>query len=496
MVRIGTLLVSFEQRELHCAGRATRVGARAFDILEVLYRASGTVVTKHALMDAVWPGRVVEENRLQVHIAALRKLLGEDRDLIKTVPGRGYLLVGATAAACAESCDQISVMSTRAVPVRPSPLIGRNVEVAKILALLEQASVTTLTGAGGIGKTSLALHIAHAIRERCERVVYFVELAKATSQETVRETLARAINADLVGENNVDRLASALHAEPCLLVLDNAEHVAGIAASLVETLVARNRALRVLVTSREPLHISAETVFRVGPLAVPAHDSPVASLAGHASVELFMRRAQPFAPNSPQAITATETTLPIVAEICRRLEGLPLAIELAAARVATLGIEGVASRLDDRLNLLTGGMRTALPRHQTLRATFDWSYALLGDTSRSLFRKLAFFTGAFSFGAVCAVATERSMAVGSIIASLCELAEKSLLSAELCGAVAQYRLTESTRAYAMERLRSEGEVQRVAERHMQYVQETIEQRSIDGLRTIPGSEGGSSNRGV
>ncbi|BCF93495.1 ATP-binding protein [Paraburkholderia largidicola] len=475
MIQIGTLLVNFEQREIRQHGRSVRVGARAFDILEVLYRADGGIVSKDAIMDAVWPGSIVEENRLQVHIAALRKLFGADRELIKTVPGRGYLLVSESRHARAPERQGGQFANGGGLPACAATLVGRQGEVAQIVERLRDASVVTLVGAGGIGKTCLAVHVARAMREtvseHSREPVCFVELAKASTRDTVLKALAGALRIDASDEYlTQESLADVIAAAPCVLVLDNAEHVIDVVASLVEALAARSPALRVLVTSREPLHIWAESVFRIEPLAVPASGASVDAILAHSAVELFLSRAKSVAPECG----ADDNAIRLVGEICRRLEGLPLAIELAAARVATLGVEGVASRLDDRLNLLTGGLRSALPRHQTLRATFDWSYALLDTTSRMLFRRLGFFAGAFTFDAVCTVATEPDMPIASVISSLSELAAKSLLSVEFCGAIAQYRLTESTRAYAMEKLRDEGELQRIATRHMHYLQERIE----------------------
>ncbi|BCG03429.1 transcriptional regulator (plasmid) [Paraburkholderia sp. PGU19] len=479
MIQIGTLLVNFEQREIRQHGRPVRIGARAFDILEVLYRADGGIVSKDAIMDAVWPGSIVEENRLQVHIAALRKLFGADRELIKTVPGRGYLLVSENRHARAPERQRGPLANGGGLPACAATLVGRQGEIAQIVERLGHASVVTLVGAGGIGKTCLAIHVARAMRDPAgdhfNEPVCFVELAKTSTRDTVLKALAGALLIDASDEYlTQESLAGVIAAAPCVLVLDNAEHVIDVVASLVEALAARNPALRVLVTSREPLHIWAESVFRVEPLAVPASGASTDAILAHSAVELFLNRAKSVAPECG----ADENAIRLVGEICRRLEGLPLAIELAAARVATLGVEGVASRLDDRLNLLTGGLRSALPRHQTLRATFDWSYALLDTTSRMLFRRLGFFAGAFTFDAVCTVATEPDMPIASVISSLSELAAKSLLSVEFCGAIAQYRLTESTRAYAMEKLRDEGELQRIATRHMHYLQERIEHGKV------------------
>jgi predicted ATPase/DNA-binding winged helix-turn-helix (wHTH) protein len=475
MIQVGTLLVCFEQRQVWHKGRALRVGARSLDILEVLHRANGSIVSKDGIMDAVWPGMVVEENRLQVHIVALRKMLGDDRELIKTVPGRGYMLVPQDGRAIKREQHRAIAACRGGLPAHTPALVGRNAEIGQIINLLRRSSVTTLVGAGGIGKTCLAVHVAHDMRDRFNQDVCFVELANASSRNGVLRTIANALQiVDVAEMATPEQLSDALAATPRLLVLDNAEHVIDVIASLIETLVATNQGLRVLVTSREPLHICAESLYRVDPLAVPAQGAPVDDILAHPAVELFLHRARAIAP----ACGADEASIALVADICRRLDGLPLAIELAAARVATLGVEGVASHLDDRFNLLTGGRRSALPRHQTLRATFDWSYAMLDGASRTLFRRLGYFAGTFTFDAACAITTDPEMPVAAVISGLGELAAKSLLTVEFRGTVAQYRLTKSTRAYAMEKLRDEGEVQHIAARHMQYVHECIEERAL------------------
>ncbi|WP_322044561.1 ATP-binding protein [Paraburkholderia sp. J67] len=479
MIQIGALRVSFERREIQRNGLVVRVGARAFDVLEVLYRANGAVLSKDAIMDAVWPGAIVEENRLQVHVAALRKLLGEERDLIKTLAGRGYMLVvrqppegGAPQAGHSTAAAVPPPPMPPLPPMRIAPLIGREAEIARIVEQLEHVAVTTVVGAGGIGKTSLARHVAREMQGRHGRAVCFVELNKASSRESMLATLAEAL--DLQSESGVpgeDAICSAVAASNGLLVLDNAEHVIDEVASFVDTLVARHHGARLLVTSREPLHIRAETVLRLEPLAVPERGLSVDAILAHSAVALFLHRARALAPDCAR----DEASVALVAEICRRLEGLPLAIELAAARVATLGVEGVASRLDDRLNLLTGGLRSILPRHQTLRATFEWSYMLLDSASRIVFRRSGCFAGTFTFEAVCAVTAEPGMSIAVIVSSLSELATKSLLNVEFRGAIAVYRLTESTRAYALEKLRDEGESQGVATRHVRYMRKRIEE---------------------
>lgn len=480
MIQIGTLSVDFEQRDIRRQGASLRIGARALDILEVLHRASGAVVSKDDIMDAVWPGLIVEENRLQVHVATLRKALGASRDLIKTVPGRGYLLVACAspgpermpAAHAPAAVPTDAHTSSLPAPLAGrdaeiAPLVGRDAEIAQIVEMLERTPVVTLVGAGGIGKTSLAVRVAHAVRGRSRERVLFVELARAGTRDDMLIALAAEFGLDTQRAPAVEEIGAAFAASRCLLVLDNAEHIVDLVASLVETLTSCAGSLRVLVTSREPLHISAEAVLRLSPLAVPDDDARTDEIVRCSAVELFLERVRTAAPDCP----VDEAGMRLIADICRRLDGLPLAIELAAARVATLGLAVVASRLDDRLNLLTGGLRSALPRHQTLRATFDWSYVLLDPAARALFRRMGCFIGPFTFDAARAVATEPGTSAADMIAVLGELVAKSLVTVEFHGASARYRLTESTRAYALEKLHNEGEFERIAARHARYERE-------------------------
>ncbi|RQS08382.1 winged helix-turn-helix domain-containing protein [Burkholderia sp. Bp8998] len=482
MIQIGALSVDFEQRDIRRHGASLRIGARALDILEVLHRANGSVVSKDDIMDAVWPGLIVEENRLQVHVATLRKALGASRDLIKTVPGRGYLLIAnppvahAVAphpAAAARDAAARDAAARDADAADPTPFVGRRAELEQIVDMIDRVPVVTLVGAGGIGKTSLADRVAHALRGRTGERVLFVELARATSRDDVLLAIAAELGLETDGVPAVDRIGAAFAVSRDLLVLDNAEHVVDLVADLVESLTARAAPLRVLVTSREPLHISIETVFRVSPLAVPDGAATVDEIARHAAVELFLARIRAATPDC----VVDAAGIRLIGDICRRLDGLPLAIELAAARVATLGLEVVASRLDDRLNLLTGGLRSALPRHQTLRATFDWSYVLLDPAARALFRRMACFVGPFTFDAARDVAMDPAMSAADMTTVLGELVAKSLVTVEFNGTQARYRLTESTRAYALEKLHNEGEFDRIAERHARHEHAQAEARA-------------------
>lgn len=477
MIQIGNLQIDLEQREIRHAGTTLRVGSRALDILELLIRAEGGLVTKSEIMSRVWPTSFVEENNLQVHVAALRKALGDDRDLIRTVPGRGYQLVASKTSMVdtgqiVPHCVKPGVLAS--VPASVHELVGREGTLYEVVSLLDEVPELTLVGAGGIGKTSLAIHLAHEIGAQFHDGVRFLELAALSEANAVMAAVVRACELPYEGsELSARQIAEALTDQQCLIVLDNAEHVIDVVAELVDALVALAPQVRTVVTSREPLRLESETLLRVPPLDVPPPDAPLNEVSSHSAVQLFVRRMRSTNP----ALAIDPQSLRLIGDICRQLDGIALAIELAAVRATALGVKGVSSRLDDRFQLLTGGHRNALPRHQTLRATFDWSYGLLDPLSRKIFRRLGVFVGVFRFESVCAVAADADIPLGHVIASVGDLVGKSLLNVEFEGCVALYRLSESTRAYAMDKLRDEGECREIARRYLRLAQQCSEARS-------------------
>ena len=462
--------IDLARRELRSAGVTVPLGGRAFEIVSVLVQADGELVSKNDLMDQVWPGAIVEENALQVHIAAIRKALGDDRGMLKTQFGRGYRLLGSWKPVSDErdaprpkapspaAPIATAAATTSNIPAAADSLIGRGGAVQYLRDLLGAYRVVTLTGPGGIGKTVLALEVARSVNFSGDALL--VEFASLQDPQLVPSAVASVLGLKLEGEEtSPESVTRAVGARKLLLVLDNCEHVIDAAAKLAETIVSRCPGTTVLATSREVLRIDGEYVYRVPPLDVPPEDgTEPADAVGHTAVQLFMARARALGAD----LGADKDNLGAIIAICRRLDGIPLAIELAAARSVMLGPKEVAVLLDDRFKLLTAGRRTALPRHQTLRAALDWSYNLLSEQEATVLRRLAIFAGDFPLEAVIAIA-------GDLAADdVASLVAKSLLAADLRGKTPHYRLLDTTRAYALEKLRAGGEEQEAARRHAEF----------------------------
>jgi len=462
-----------------------------------LIEARGAVVSKNALMARVWPDRIVEENNLQWQISALRAAFGADRNLIRTVSGRGYQFTAefdtvygspeadAGTAIAAAQPDHREARSDEGMPGElpptnlPEPiseLVGREDVLGEILSLAAAHRLVTLTGAGGIGKTRLALAAARRLLPQFADGVWLAEFSPIADPGLVPVTVAAAIGLDLGGGVvTAQRVSQAIAGRRLVLVLDTCEHVIGAAAALGEAVLRAGGTLLLLATSREPLRVEGEWVYPVPPLAVPAEDAEDADdLLRYGGVRLFVERLRAAEPH----FVPDRRSAAMIAAICRRLDGIPLAIELAAARAAVLGVEEVATHLDDRFRILTGGRRTALPRHQTLRATLDWSYELLSEPERVILRRLSVFTGAFALEAAGAVATSLDNTFSEVVDSLANLVEKSLVQRE-SGAIARYRLLDTTRAYALEKLDECGERQSCAHRHAEYYRGVFERAEAE-----------------
>jgi non-specific serine/threonine protein kinase len=406
--KLGVWELDLGRRELRAHGAPVPIGERAVEILAVLVNSAGELVTKEELIRRVWPGAVVQENTLQVHISAIRKALGDHRDWLKTVSGRGYRLFGnwtsrertaPTAQAASPQGSATKQTFRTNMPVAATTLIGRALAIRHVENVLKVYRVVTLTGPGGIGKTTLALEVARSVFASANSDVFLVDLASLLDPGLAPSAVAGVLDLRLgSGEATAAAVARTIGGRQIHLLLDNCEHLIEAVAELVETLVRICSGLSILATSREILRIESEYVYRVGPLSVPTEQEqqPDAILA-QSAVQLFMSRiSMPWTSMEPAKLLE-------VASVCRRLDGIPLAIEFAAARVVTLGLSQVAALLDDRFGLLTAGRRTALPRHQTLRATLDWSYNLLPEWERQLLCRVSIFPAGFTLAAATAV---------------------------------------------------------------------------------------------
>ncbi|MEY4750538.1 MAG: hypothetical protein RIQ60_2752 [Pseudomonadota bacterium] len=516
----GRVELRLDERRLLVAGQTVAIGARAYDLLVALVERRDRMVTKNELLDLVWPDRVVEESNLPVHVSALRKALGGEA--ISTIPGRGYRFTLAgdeattTAPVLGVPAGKLPVgAAISASPLRPGdkvagklshehsapagghaadlngglsgggaggtvevlhnlppesgPLIGRDTEVAAITGLLADQRLVSIVGAGGLGKTRLARAVARSLTARQPGGVWWVDLSAVTEDEQVARCVAQALGAPLGESGAARQLARSLALRPAtMLVLDNCEQVARGVAALAELLLDASPLLRLLCTSQTPLHTATEQVWRLDTLAVPPPHAPLDEARRHAAYALFEHRAHA----GDQRFRMEDSgSVALAIELCRHLDGNALAIEMAAARAAQIGLAGLVDRLGDRLRMLRASQHGQPSRHASLRATLDWSCTLLGETQRVVLRRLAVFAGSFDLDCAQQVAAlddtpdaADPIDAWSVLDALAELVDHSLLQITDTPAGPRYRLAETTRLYAAERLAAAGEARAVEQR--------------------------------
>src|SRR5712691_9063758 len=487
-LKFGPFELSIGERSLRREGVWLRLGGRALDLLIYLAERPGEVIAKRELIDHVWPDVTVEEGSLRVHVAAIRKALGDGQlgnRYIANVKARGYLFVGTVVplAGGTESRNAKFRHQGR-LPVRPLMMIGRETVIGEVSDKLRDERFVTLLGPGGIGKTTIALAVGRAAAEEFGGKVYFVDLESLTDSRHVAGAVATSLGLALKSKDPGLELVDHVRSRKLLIILDSCEHVIEAVASLAEQLYQQTEEIHVLTTSRESLKVEGEHCYRVLPLDCPPDGSEQTANAvlRYPAAQLFVQRVAARA----GSFVLTDEEAPFVAEICRKLDGLPLAIELAAGQAAALGIKNTVARLVSRPELLKLSHRTAVPRHRTLKATLDWSYDLLSEAERIVFRRIAPFVGHFTLEGARHAAGELGADTGEIFDAIAGLVEKSLIATRIDEARAQYRLLDTTRAYALEKLEEHAEVDVVVRRHAEYVAAYLESRRVALLALAKG----------
>jgi predicted ATPase/DNA-binding winged helix-turn-helix (wHTH) protein len=461
----GDIEVRRVERELLVDGQRAAIGSRAFDVLLALIDHRDRVVSKNELLDLVWPGLVVEENNLQAQVSALRKVLGPKA--LATIPGRGYRF----ALPLAEESPFPAVAKAPSEAPAPAPLLtnlptteeapfGRDADIAAVTQLLWEHRLVSVLGAGGIGKTRLAQEVARRQVDAHANGVWWVDLAALSAPDKVVPAIVNAAHLQLEEGDPLAELAKALAHRSTLLVLDNCEHLVADVARVAHAVLDAAAGLRVLATSQEALKTPGEYVYRLDSLAVPPPGTSLECARTFGAIQLLEQRARA----ADRLFTLSESTIAGAIELCQHLDGIALAIEMAAVRLPLLGLEPLQARLGERLKLLRGASRLMPARHQTLRATLDWSHSLLNSEEQAVLRRLSVFAGSFRLDMAQRVAATENLDEWMALDALTALIDKSLVQVER-NEPPRYRLLETTRLYAAERLLEHAENEDTLRRH-------------------------------
>ena len=469
------------ERLLKKADEPITIGGRALDILIALAERAGEVVTQRELISRVWPDVIVERANLRCQIAALRKALGDGRDgsrYVSNVVGRGYCFVVPVTRSSKPAVSASETTTTERVqklPPRLTRMVGRDDTVRALAQQLQMRRFVSIVGPGGVGKTTVAISVAHALVDGFHDAVFFIDLAALTDPQLVPTAVASALGLMVQTQDPVAGLLPFIGDRKILLVLDNCEHVIGVVAALAERVVGEAPQAHILATSREALRVEGEHVHLLYSLDCPPEDAGLTATEAlrYPAAQLFMERAAA----SGYGAVLSDIDAPILARICRRLDGVALAIELAASRAGSLGIRETAELLDNRFSLLWRGRRTALPRHETLNAMLDWSYSLLSEHEKVVLCRLSVFVGDFTLQAAGSVASETEAGEADVIDAVASLVAKSLIFATVIN-VSTYRLLDTTHVYAAAKLAERGEADRIARRHAIFYATLLEHDEI------------------
>lgn len=476
--RFGEFELNPGQRQLSKGEAVIRIGARAFDVLTCLVEKAGTIVTKEEIIKTVWPSTYVDEASLRVHMVALRKAIydGEATLCIESVPGLGYKFAKPVSTV-ADASSTSSAPSTRyGLPASVVRLIGRQEFITQSAELMRTMRLMTITGPGGIGKTSATIEIARSLAAENDNVV-FLDLAALSDGELIGSHLASSLGLSVFSSDPIPGIVEALGSSRTILVFDNCEHLIDSCAGVIDRLLQLTPSTSVIATSREPLRIASEKVRLVPSLDVPKKDDLPSVCEDFSALELFNERLV-FA--TGQSGLKETKDISIAAEIVRRLDGIPLAIELAASRVAGLGLQNTATSLSDPINTLWRGRRTAPPRQQTLKATIEWSYNLLTAEEKLLLNHLSVFAGLFTSDAAWSIAQD-FLNREAFSDALSALRAKSLVSTSRGDG--RLRLLEMTRAFARRQLSASELAESCGLSHARWVAAELE-RAKAGWRNL------------
>jgi predicted ATPase/DNA-binding winged helix-turn-helix (wHTH) protein len=476
-----------QRRALREGGKPLRLGSRALEVLIVLVEHAGELVSNKDLLARAWPDTFVEEANLRVQVMALRKSLGDCQGgarYINNVPGRGYCFVAPVVVhRQPQTVDQpVGEDIESSLPVLLTRLIGREKEVSAIADRLSRRRFVTIVGAPGIGKTSVATAVARHLVGEYKDGVHFVELASVSDPALVPSSVAAALGLPIWSEASIPGVVGFVRDKHILIVLDNCEHVLDAASELTVALLKGGSHVDILTTSREPLRADGEWIYRLPTLAVPPPNEELTAARAFAfpAVQLFAERGLA----ALDSFDLTDTNAAIVADLCRQLDGIPLAIELAASRIDVFGVAELAADLHDGLKLLQRGRRTAVPRHQTLRAALNWSFELLSPDEQTILVRLSVFRSPFDIDAAVAVVADGAISRANVIDGITDLTAKSLVAANVSGHTTYFYLLETTRAYAAEKL---IEPEPVARRHAEHFAAFFERAEADlETRPMPG----------
>jgi predicted ATPase/DNA-binding winged helix-turn-helix (wHTH) protein len=469
ILSFGPFSLRVAERLLKKADEPIPLGGRALDVLIALAERAGEVVPHKELISTVWRGMTVEDANLRAHVAAVRKALGDGRDgarYVTNVSSMGYCFVAPVTRSSAKQPAPVTGTTTKErvqkLPPRPARMVGRDDTVRCVVEQLQALRFVSIVGPGGVGKTTVAISVAYTLIDSFHDAVFFIDLAALTDPQLVPTAVASALGLMVQSQDPLAGLVAFIGDKKLLLVLDNCEHVIGVAAALAERIVSEAPQAHILATSREALRVQSEHVHLLYSLDCPPEDAGLTAVdvLRYPAVQLFMERAAA----SGYGTALSDIDAPIVTRSCRRLDGIPLAIELAAGRAGSLGIRRTADLLDNRFSLLWHGRRTALPRHRTLNAMLDWSYNLLSEREKGVLCRMSVFVGDFTLQAAGFVASDTEIDEADVIDAVASLVAKFLISTTVLNE-STYRLLDTTRAYAAAKLAERGEADRISRRH-------------------------------